>query len=139
MRISHDHRNCFPPPKLLHGVDVAPGLHESSGKGMTQIMKPESFHICPSHGGIKDTQEIPRIHSIPGPVEEDIIRLERSDFRPGFEDLQRLGIHGKRISASVLLFQQRNGSPEQVHVAPLEVQNFTLPQSRVRSEKNDLL
>ena len=72
---------------------------------MAQIMKPKAFHVCFLHDWIEDAQEVPRIHPVSGPVVEDIIRLERSDFRPGFQHVERLRIHWKRVSASVLLFQ----------------------------------
>lgn len=106
---------------------------------MAQIVKPKTFHICFPHGGIKHPQEVPGIHPVPGPVEEDIIRLERSDFGSGLQHVERLRIHGKRVSTSVLLLKQGDRPPKQVHIAPLEVQDFTLPKSRVRREKYDLL
>jgi hypothetical protein len=42
MRIAHDHRDCLPSSKLLHGVDVHAGLHKSSREGMAQIMEPKA-------------------------------------------------------------------------------------------------
>ena len=105
MRIPHHHRDRFPSSELLHGVDVAAGLHESRRKGMAQIMKAKACHVRFSHGGIKGTQEIPRISPVPGPVGEDILCLERSDLRPGFQHLKRLRIHGQRVSAAVFLLQ----------------------------------
>ncbi len=67
MRVTHHHGDDFPPPKFLYGVDVGAGLHKSGSKGVAQIMKPKTFHVRPSHRGIEDTQEIPRIHPVASP------------------------------------------------------------------------
>ena len=59
MGVPHHHRDRFPSPELLHGIDVRARLHQSCGKGMAQIMKPKPFHICFLHDGIEHAQEIP--------------------------------------------------------------------------------
>jgi len=69
-------------------------LPASRGEGMAQIMKPKAFHVLPLHGGIEYAQEVPRIPPISDPVGEDIIRRERSNFRPGIKDVERPRIHG---------------------------------------------
>ena len=64
MGIPHHHRDRFPSSELLHGVDIRVGLHKSSGKGMAQIMKPKTFHVCFLHDWIEGAQEVPRIHPV---------------------------------------------------------------------------
>ena len=76
VRVAHDHRDGFPSSEFLHGIDVHTGLHQSSRESMAQIVKPKPFHVRFPHGGVKHPQEIPGIHPVPDPVEEDIIRLE---------------------------------------------------------------
>ena len=139
MCIPHHHRDRLPSAELLHRVDVRARLHESRGKGMAQIMKPKAVNVCVLHGGIEHAHEVPRIPPVSGPVGEDILRGARSDFRPGFQHVERLRIHGQRVASAILLFQQRDRHPEEVHLVPLEVQDLTLPESRVDREDNDLL
>jgi hypothetical protein len=56
MCIPHRHRDRLPSFELLHGVDVRARLHDSSSKGMAQIIKPKAFHVCLIHDWAEHAQ-----------------------------------------------------------------------------------
>jgi len=137
--IAQHHRDRFPPAQFLNRIDIDPGLNEPGRKRMPEVMEPEPYDPRLAHRRIERPQQIARIPWVARPIEKDRLRAAGPHRGAGLQDFHRRIIYRQRIPCAVLLLQNRERPSRQIHVGPLELENFPASHPRMEGEHDDLL
>jgi hypothetical protein len=139
VRIAQHHRDRFPPAQFLNRLDIDPGLAESRGKGMPEIMEPESRDARLPHRRIECPQQIACIPWVARSIEKDRLRVAGPHGGASLEHCHRRLIDRQRIPRAVFLLQDRERAACQIQVGPVQLQDLSASHARMECKHDDLL
>ena len=140
VRIAQHHRDRFPSAQFLDRIDIDPGLDEPRGKGMPEIMEPESRDSRLPHRRIERPQQIARIPLVVRAVDEDEGRAGGSHRGArGLKTAIAVSFTGNVSRAPFFCSRIVSVRRGQIHVGPVQLQDFSPSHPRVEREHDDLL
>ena len=138
MRIPQNHFEVGVPHQVADRVEINAGLHEAARKVVPQIMEPEVLQVRALHELSPSRVDAREFGAARAPKDITVVAHPTRLLLPAAEDRERFDIQRNTPSLSALGGRSLDSEPLtiDVHIAPLQVQEFPAPHPGIEGEQH---